>query len=340
MRADGYPWLYYEIAQSPNEGHLQHGNYSIDDLSEIISQCLWMYQGVFTPADSQRNDIINLPHAFMKLSQGTKLINACTGAQYEIVDIIGDFRSMMYQKPIIGDIPESVKIPPRLWKGSVNHPSELVGATVQIRRLDAQKDQIELVREKGHFLSLPTSARPVCRLVRAELKDQDDKGPEFSIGIQVTREGPNEGKEHFGDTTSPIPKRRRQSRTNTRHDDPTTVPEVYSMFEDAWVDFFLKAKTGRELGWMTQWFKVFMYRYMPVIERIGYNRIIPVGRFGGQDATKNTPESGDAVRLRYGVRTETIYPAYPWRLRNVKVEVESTRPDGTPAEALVNEQED
>lgn len=345
MRNDGYPWLYYEISDSPNEGHLQSGSFTIDDLPEIVSQCLWMYQGVFFRADEKRPDIINLPHAFMQLEEGIKLVNVVTNAVYEIVDIIGDFRSLRYKTPSIEGVPESIKIPQRLWFRDQYNPSELVGATVQIKRLDDDPDQIDLVREKGHFLSLPASNRPKCRLIRSEQRDlsegkgeedrQADIRPGFEIEVQITREGPNEGNELFGDTNAPLPRQRRQPRTNKPDLDFTKTRIVYTITEDAWIDFFLKAPTGRELGWMVQWFKVFMFRYLSVIERVGYTRVIPIGRFGGDDASLRKPETGDAVRLRYGVRTETIYPSTPWKLRGTIVEVETKKPDGETPESLV-----
>lgn len=342
MRPDGYPWLYYELAKLPKQGNLQAGSLSEDDLPALIAQCLWMFQGVFSWYSEKRNDIINLPHAFCKLEVGMILTNAVTNREYEIVKILGQFRDDKYLTPPIKDTPESIKLPKREWISSY-HPDELTGGTVQIAAVDG-KASIDLIREDGHFLSLHASKRPHCRIIYSEMASRSEGDGEedikatahsgYEIELVLARGGPNQSRELFGDTKSPKPRRYTGDRDNLPTKDPTYVDNVWSQSFDAHLELNLSAPTATELGWMVQWFQIFMWRYTPVIQRVGFTQVIYDARFGGKIAPLGKPEAGDMVRLRYGIRWERIFPSRTVKLRSTDLQIEVARPDGTDGEEL------
>jgi hypothetical protein len=344
MRADGYPWLHYEISQLPNEGDLQSGWYDEDDLGHLISQCLWMWQGIFTWFDMSDRTIINLPHAFCRLHEGIVLTNACTGRRYEIVNVLAQMRDFLYTKPPIAGVPESIKIPRRFWVHGY-HPGELTGGTVQLKPLDGE--DIDLDIDKGHFLSLPESNRPSCRLIYSELPDKSEgKGTEdrmaasrsgFDIEMVLTSSTPNEDRLPMGDTRGQKPRPYKAKRNRDTVKDPNVPDKIKSHTLDSFMEFNIKGPSAVEVGVMARWFKMFMWRYEPVIRRAGFRHILYDARFGGKIAPLRKMEGGDMTRLRYVFRWENFLPVRGQKLRKVRLETSLDKKEGTPKENVIQE---
>ena len=342
MRSDNLPWLYYEIGELPNEGDLQSGSLSEDHLGEVIQKCLWMWQGVFSSYSETNNDVINLPHAFCKLEEGMILTNGVTRRKYRIVKVLGQFRDDKYTTPPIEDTPESIPMRNRQWISSY-HPDELTGGSVQIAPAD-NIDSIDLDRSKGHFLSLHTSKRPHCRIIYSEQASESEGAGEedikagmrsgYEIEIVIARSGPNQGNQPFGDTKNPAPRQYQGDRKNIATSDATYVEDIWGQHFDTHLEFNLKSPNTTELGWMAQWFQIFMWRYSPVIERLGFTKVLYDARFGGKISPLKKPEAGDMIKLRYNVRWERIFPSRKVKMRGTTLHTDIVRPDGEPGEEL------
>jgi hypothetical protein len=332
MREDGYPWLHYEVSDRPNEGDLQSGSYDEDHLPGIIGQCLWMWQGTFYWYKSGHSDIINIPHAFCRLTEGIILTNACTGKKYEIIKVLAQKRDEVYSKPPIEGVAESIKIPPNRWYDGF-HPGEVTGGLVQIKPLDGEG--IDLDKTKGHFLSLPADKRPFCRIIYSKLPDEGEgKGVEnrkaghengYEIEMVLTKSGPNQGRQHFGDTKNLKPRRYTGKRNNNEIGDPTLNNEVWSQTSDTYIEFNLKAPSAVETGMLVRWFKIFMWRYNSVIRRIGFTDINFDARFGGDIAPLRKVDAGDMAKLRYVFRWEFLLPSQRTKFRNFDLTTEYKR---------------
>lgn len=318
MRADGLPWFFDQIVDAPEEEHgRKRGNFNIDDFGHLVAQCAWMHQGRFKFLDPTRNDIIQLPFALTNFKPGMKLINYRTKTEYNITSIIQNYRASSYQEPTIDNVPESIRIPHRVWRGF--HPDELTGATVQI-----SSSKNDLDPKQGDFLSIETSNRLAIRQAFAVARDdlsgteKGDHAP-YRIRYRVDRHEPGYGKRPFQDPKGAKPVSRHAAQLATG--DPTVEASLSAQFFDALVRFELEAENAHELNVLTNWFECFMERYTPVLERIGFNRVLYWDRLEVEDPFLERAGEGAKRRLRYYVRTERLWPAIRPVLRQVDLEI-------------------
>lgn len=325
MRPDGYPWLWDQIDRPPDEGFRKAGNFTIDHFGDFVGQCLWMFQGWFSIRDEKTPDIIQLPFAIVPLKAGQKLTNVRTGKVYEIKKVLFSRRKLLFQDPPIPDTPESIKIPNRVWRAGF-HPGEVVGCEIQITSKDGTFD---LDRTKGDFLSIESSGRVTYRQTYAEVPDSEidanhSAEPDpilsgYSIEWKVPRSEPGGGNSPFSGVNQTIKPERRPLLEIT--DKPDVKVNIEGQWFDNLVEFKLRGPTAIDTNLMTEWFEVFMDRYQPVLERLGFNRVLYFDRKEGVDPSNKMPEGGDSRRLRYFVRTERLWPGADPKLRFVDIQV-------------------
>ena len=319
MRSDGLPWFYDEVYRNPPEsGSRKHSNYTIDQFGDIVSQCAWMHQGRFLKVSDTQENILQLPFALVPLKSGMKMYNNRTGTEYTITQVLEDYRASSYQEPTIKNTPESTRIAPRLWRSGF-HPDELTGATVQV-----ESPVFDLDPKQGDFLSIESSARIVIRQEYAEMRGDIagsnlEDHSDYLVQYNVERHEPNYDTEPFGDFKGRKATRRP---VELETDDPTLVAVMEGQFFDSIVCFKLESQNGHELNLMTQWFEMFMERYRPVYERLGFNRVLYWAREQGSHAHRDNPMQGTERKIKYYIRSERLWPGKGPKLRVIDVAIE------------------
>lgn len=318
LRGDGLPWFYDQIEEPPTElGGRKHCNYNIDDFGHFVSQLAWMHQGRFKRIDGSNRDIIQMPFALSPLKEGMEMVNWRTGTKYTIKQVIHQYRQANYREPVINNVPESMILPERVWRGF--HPDELTGATVQITT-----DNFDLDPKMGDFLSIESSNRLAIRQALAGARDDlsgNDTGDHapYRIRYRVELSQPGFGKKFFEDPQGVKAAARPAVELQTH--DPAVIASVSGQYFDNLVRFELEADNAFELNILTNWFELFMDRHISVLERIGYNRVLYWDRREVEDSNLERAGAGAKRRVRYAVRTERIWPGVKPVLRQVDLEV-------------------
>lgn len=313
MRSDGMPWFFDQYMTLPLEvGSRKHGNFNIDQFGHLLGQMLLMHQGRAKPLDEAHPRILQLPFFIVPLAPGMRLWNFRTGVEYEVEQVIQDYRAANYSTPKIADAPETVLIKPRKWRNGF-HPDELTGATVQLK-----SENWDLDLQQGDFFVIESSNRIAYRQAYAEVVGPNGS-TKYQIKWRVDRHEPNFDKEPFGDTRG-LKALRRHSR-DMETNDPTMVAELDAQFFDSLVSFELAAENALELNLLTQWFECFMDRHIPALEREGFNRVLYWDRRETEDPFLNKPDTGAKRKIRYYVRSERLWPGISPKLRQVDLEV-------------------
>lgn len=309
FRPDGLPVFFDDVTGPPYPPYdRKQGNWGIDQFGLFVAQCMWMHQGRFKLLQ-EGGDIIQMPFLVLPPSPGQKMINHRTGTVYEVVQVLQNYREVFYSEPQIADVPESIVLRNRVPASGLL-PDELTGATVQLKAATWDLDP-----SKKDFLSVESSGRVSIRQAYGETRDYNGSGYELRWRVESYR--PGSGKELGGRPRGIKPGPRPVS--VDAGGDPTTLPSERAQTFDSVVAFQQFAPNAAELNVLTNWFEMFMSRYTPVLERIGYTRILFDRREEREDGNLNKPGTGAVRTTRYGVRTERLWPGRLPILRSVDV---------------------